>query len=301
MKIETIFHPTDFSAGADKALHQTACLAQALEARVELLHKVVYRAPESPSDILAHLEDADELDRVLRACFQEPEREAAEALRERVESLRNQGLEVEFHLVRSGDPLDAILERIDKAKVDLVVMSTHGRTGLGRLLMGSLTEKVLRHAPVNVLTLREDSTVAGCEQGLGPVLVPVDFSDHSQRAVGLARHLIERIGGSLRLLHVVEPVHSATHTQSFTSRLEADPSLGIRYREALESMLADDSGEVSVREGNVGAQILLGREEMDARLVVMGTRGLSGPQHFLMGSVAEKVVRFCEVPVLTVK
>ena len=190
------------------------------------------------------------------------------------------------------------MNKIEELHPDLIVI---GGTGVSKLLMDSVAEKILRHASGNVMTLRADSSIAGEDGSFGRVLVPVDFSDYSQRALALARQLIAEVGGSLHLVHVVEPSHTPFRIREPTSRLLADPGLASKYEVALDSMRGESPGGVRVTEGHVAAQIFAIREDLEASLLVMGTRGLSGLKHFLMGSVTEKIVRFCEVPVLVVK
>jgi nucleotide-binding universal stress UspA family protein len=261
----------------------------------------VYPAPFAPADILDHVEDQASIERVLRQYLEAPEAEARRELTGRADELRKGGLEVECSVGLSLGAYEAIMNKIEELRPDLIVMGTHGRTGVSKLLMGSVAEKILRHAPCNVMTLRADSSIAGEENGFGRVLVPVDFSDYSQRALRVARQLIAEAGGTLHLVHVVEPSHSPFRTGEPTSRLLEDPTLASKYKVALDSMLGMSPGGIRVTEGHVAAQILVVRDSLDASLVVMGTRGLSGLKHFVLGSVTEKMVRFCEVPVLVVK
>lgn len=301
MKKAIILHPTDFSDCAERALQQAVCLARLLPAKLHLLHKVVYPAPQTPADILSHLKDARSIEAILEQSIDAPGRQARERLNRMVEEVRMQDVEVDAFIEASRDPFEAIMDRVAEIQPDLIVMGTHGRTGAEKVLIGSVAEKVLRHAPCDVMTLRADSAVFGGEDAFGPILVPVDFSDYSARAVVAARRLLTAVGGSVCLLHVVEPVHAPFQPGGFVSRLKADPSLADKYRTALEGMRDGTTGKVMVAEGNVAGRILEVRQHTQAKLVVMGTRGLSGLKHFLRGSVAEKVTRFCEVPVLTVK
>lgn len=301
MRKALILHPTDFSDCAERALQQAVRLARLLPAKIHLLHKVIYPAPQTPSDILSHLKDVQSIDAILDQCIEAPGRQARERVDRMEEEVRRQDVEVETSLELSRDPAEAIMDRVAAIRPDLIVMGTHGRTGAEKVLIGSVAEKVLRHAACDVMTLRADSVVFGGGDAFGVILVPVDFSDYSARAVVAARRLISAVGGTVLLLHVVELQHAPFHPGGFVSRLEVDPSLGDRYRSALEGMRDGTPGEVLVTEGNVAAKILEVREQIQAKLVVMGTRGASGLKHFLRGSVAEKIARFCEAPLLTVK
>ena len=133
------------------------------------------------------------------------------------------------------------------------------------------------------------------------ILVPVDFSAHSHRALALARELSSRFNAPLHLLHVVELLHTPLEPGGLSSRLDQTPGLREKYEAALRDMLGETSGDVGVVDGSPAGGILWWREKLDARLVVMGSRGITGLERLLVGSVAEKVARFCEVPVAVVK
>lgn len=135
LPIHTILFPTDFSESSTQALHVAQALARDYDARLIALHAVplptvVYSDGVIPPDLGIHDEAARaELDRLDLPAGSE---------RRFVE----------------GDPIDVILNTARDAHVDLIVMGTHGRTGLSRLLMGSVAEHVLRKAPCPVLTVR---------------------------------------------------------------------------------------------------------------------------------------------------
>jgi nucleotide-binding universal stress UspA family protein len=86
-----------------------------------------------------------------------------------------------------------------------------------------------------------------------------------------------------------------------TSRFDTEPGLRDDYVTALNDMLGDSPGEVAAVDGSPAGAILAWREKWGARLVVMGSRGLAGLPHLLLGSVAETVARYCEVPVIIIK
>lgn len=192
------------------------------------------------------------------------------------------------------------MDKVSDVGADVVVMGTHGRTGIGKLLMGSVAEKIVRHAPCHVMTLGKNSSVAEGDGGFQRVLVPVDFADYSEKAVEVARELLAP-GGNLVLVHVVSsPIHPSFYEGGVTSLFQLDPELPKRITEKLRS-LYDGSGEIVVTEGDVVQDILQSARDHAAELVVMGTRGLSGLDHVLVGSVTERVIRKADVPVLAVK
>jgi nucleotide-binding universal stress UspA family protein len=129
----------------------------------------------------------------------------------------------------------------------------------------------------------------------------VDFTDHSRRAFEVAKSLVSN-NGSLVLVHVVaSPIHPSFYAGGVTRLFQLDPELPKRIEENLLEILGGQAGEVVATEGDVHEEIMRVADEKKTQLVVIGTRGLSGVDHFLMGSVTEKVVRHSKIPVLTVK
>jgi nucleotide-binding universal stress UspA family protein len=296
-----IFVPIDFSPASDRALGQAERLARAFGADVQLFHKIVYPPPLPHAGLLDRLDDAAKFDYVLREVIERPEREAAEELNRRAEQLEREGLKVATHLERSGDVYERVETAIEAFKPDLVVMGTHGRAGIGRWLMGSLAEKVLRHADVDVLTLHADSPVAVTEDGIGEVLVATDFSDGARRALNAADGWTSALGGSICLLHVLESRFVPKSGEGKRELIEATHDHRARAEVALREELATRKGVVVLAEGHVAREIDRVANERKASLIAMGKQGLSGLQLALIGSTTEKVARLARAPVLTVR
>ncbi len=179
-------------------------------------------------------------------------------------------------------------------------MGTHGRSGVGKLLMGSVATQVVQHAACNVVTVGRDAKVAEGAKGFDRILVPVDFADYSEKALGVAKELVSS-GGKLVLQHVVSaPIHPSFYAGGVTSMFEIDPALPDRIREKLRA-LEGGASELVVTEGNPSNEILAAAASHDVQMIVMGTRGLSGLDHVLLGSVTERVIRKAAVPVFAVK
>ncbi len=148
---ETILVPVDGSDASMAAVREAADLAAVHDAAVHVLYVVDSTAAvsDAPVDVLSYLEDYGQ--RVV---------DRARSVAEAAEVKAVDGY------VRVGMPVSDILEYVDDADVDLVVMGTHGRSGLDRLLLGSVTEKVVRASPVPVLTVRthgEDADAEGTD------------------------------------------------------------------------------------------------------------------------------------------
>jgi nucleotide-binding universal stress UspA family protein len=179
-------------------------------------------------------------------------------------------------------------------------MGTHGRSGLSKLFLGSVAERVVRRAPCHVMTVGRSATVAESEAGFDPILVPFDFTDYSRKAVDVARSLLAK-NGKLVLAHVVStPIHPSFYAGGITRMFELDPELPGRIREKLRS-LYDGPGELVVSEGDVVEELVETSKGKKVQMIVMGTRGLSGLDHVLVGSVTERMLRVATVPVIAVK
>jgi nucleotide-binding universal stress UspA family protein len=140
--LKTILVPVDFSDSARKALHYALAFARLFKAEVTILHVAPELAEES------------------RVTFSMPElqqeilRDAAENLRQEIERADVSDLKVN-PVVKKGTPYHEIVETATQMNADMIVIGTHGRTGLKHVLMGSTAERVVRHAPCPVLVVRE--------------------------------------------------------------------------------------------------------------------------------------------------
>lgn len=195
--------------------------------------------------------------------------------------------------VEAGDARRQITKAARGA--DAVVLCTAGRTGLAHLLIGSIAEKVVRHAPVPVLTFRPEA--ADGKSLFRIILVPHDFSRHATRALRMAADLAGS-EGHLVALHVVATLPESVNRTP--ARLVARERK--RLKQLVRRTLRGRGGpavEYSVLAGDPHRHIIAAARGADS--IVMGTLGRSGLQRLLIGSVAEKVVRHSPVPVLTTR
>lgn len=291
MTFHKILCPVDFSPGSHHAMRAAVRIAEAHNAELVLanvwyLPSFSYAADTPvPSDAIQLMLDDSErgLDRAAH--------DAAVLGARRVST----------RLV-TGVPWDQliVLLRSDEG-FDLVVMGTHGRTGLARILLGSVTEQVVRHAPCPVLTVRDHG-----EPGVfRHVLCPVDFSDSSRRALDLAAGLISPGGAGIELFHVVDlPVaYSGDPLQpAFIEHIDRQAASSLQ-RWAAE-LGARVSVPITTRSwvGRPGAQILAALDrDPSFDLVVTGSHGRTGLRRLVLGSVAEQVIRHASRPVLVAR
>ncbi len=285
-----ILAATDFSETAERAAALAGILALRFSADLHLLHVVVL-------DEYSNLDEGgrDQLEQ-LQATSEERRRELLE------KSSGNHDVSVTPILVRGIDPDEVIVETASDLGCDLIVMGTHGRRGLSHLFLGSVAERVVRTSPAPVLTLRADAVVE--PDGVTRILVPYDFSGASAEALRQAAVWADALNAQITLLHVVEPV---VYPEFYSVDILPDNlmmRLTTRSEEALDKAAAehlDGRGCPTLVEVGRAADTIVNLADPDRfDLVVMATRGLSGLEHVLLGSVVESVLRRCRVPMLTV-
>ena len=303
MSVRHLLVPTDFSPHAGAALRHALALAEAFNATVRLLHVV-----NDPRAGGYGLGDAYvQVDQW---------RSAAEAeARARLEELADasDGPTVRTDVVERAqlDVADAIAEYTERFPIDLVVMGTHGREGVGRLVLGSVANALIRRSACPVMTVRdrdEDENQTAAPGAYETLLAPIDFSEHSRRALHLAKEIAHPYGATRHLLFVAEkrvlPTFSDTGLPG-VGVVEMDPEIVENAAEALEAFDNHVDGPAGpcachVVEGDVAATIVEFAEANRADLIVMATRGLTGIDRFVLGSNTERVVRRAPCPVLTV-
>lgn len=218
--------------------------------------------------------------------------------------------------VRYGQAAEEILDHAQARHAGLIAMCTHGRTGILRIMLGSVAEAVLRASPVPVLLLRAQApapSLAGAPDVAAAVsvpafrhiLCPVDFSAHSDRAMEYAGDLAQRFQADLTVLHVIyDPLDIACshipHPPLEQLREEsirgAERMLDRRVRRRLRHL---PRTKTAVAAGAPFRQIIRYAEEHRVDLIVMGTQGLTGLDRLIMGSTAERVVRMAPCPVVS--
>jgi len=159
-----------------------------------------------------------------------------------------------------------------------------------------------------VLTVRGEDGASSAPDTIDRILVPVDFSDYSRDALRHAEEWAALYGASLDVLHVVaEDLHPAFYVGGVQSVYDVEPEIEQKVLDKLDSFVAEANGRAAevqthVRVGN-GAPSNIAEfvEDQAIDLVSMSTHGRTGLDRFLLGSVAEKVVRHVQCPVLTVK
>ncbi|MDP1806931.1 MAG: universal stress protein [Acidimicrobiales bacterium] len=292
-----VLYPTDLTEASRPAARYAAAVARWYAARLTVLHVVPTFEPIGvPSDRFG----------AAATFIHPPTRDAVEAdVTRALSSEALTDLEVAV-IAAAGDPVRTIVEHAGSA--DLVVMGTHGRSGIDRLLSGSVTEGVFRLAPCPVLAVPPQvATGGGSEAVFRRILCPVDFSPASQRALEWALDLARQANGTLTVVSVVEwlaeeePLTTAHFNVSeYRQHLINDTRTRLRALLSDESRTWCDIDEV-VTLGRAHREVLRLAADRQSDLIVMGAQGRGGVSLALFGSTTPPVVRGAACPVLVVR
>ena len=298
-RLKSLLATTDFSDASLAGVRCAVALAKELGTALTLLHVV-----EPPSRIGG-------LEAVPLA---RTETEVAALARAQLDRLAAHERVGDVRLtasVRTGKPYHEITAAAGDGAADLIVIATHGRTGLQRALLGSTAERVVRHAPCPVLTVPATAQPGKGAGQAAPfqirrLVVPLDFSPLAQAALPWASFLAARFGAELILLHVVEkfPIDYLLGRE-----VTADSLARLRVQGAARlKELAADLGKTTglkvsavVRDGTPFTEICAAGRELNADLIVLTTHGYTGLKQVWLGSTAERVVRHAPCSVLTVR
>ena len=266
-KLHKILVCTDGSPASQGAFAGALALVEACKARLYLLQvlevslQVETLAPEAVAHLLKEV------------------RQHLEGLKAAV---RARGGEVES-LVRSCEfPHLAILSEAQKLHPDLIIMGRHGRTGLARLMMGSVTARVIGESPVKILVVPQEAELA-----FDRILIATDGSPDSRAAWEEALALAWRAGATLIAICAARDERELGMAREIVGRLK-DEAKGVNL-ETLTPL------------GQPEEAIIAAAQDKKAHLIVLGTHGRTGLKRLLMGSVAERVIGQAPCPVLVVK
>jgi nucleotide-binding universal stress UspA family protein len=292
LEIKLIHCPIDFSEFSVRAYHHALSLAEHYRSKLVVQHVVeVWRHPSASFAATASL--YDEYCQSLRGS-------GTEQLQEFVKNHTHIEVQPEL-IVDEGTAPDSILSFAQDQKSDLIVMGTHGLRGFDRLMLGSVTDRVMRRAPCPVLAVREpphDAVAAGQERHaphrLDRILACVDFSKDSEQALNYAFSAAAEYNAELTLLHVLEKVPSAAKTDQAIAEVTAqlDKLIPPERRTALKIKTA-------VRVGKPYQQIIQFAREAQIDLVTMGVRGHGALDIAVFGSTTYRVMQLGPCPVLT--
>jgi len=278
MEIQRILAPTDFSELATRSLEYAVELARRTGAEIV----VIYADPFLPPPHFTS-DQMDELVRTLElhrgAAKKELDRYAAE----------NVPAEVTMHTrVVEDTPASAIVKTADEIEADVIVMGTHGRGGVNRLLLGSVAERVLHETSRPLLTVREASRPAAGAPAKPRVLCPVNFSEAAHAALDVAVSFSNLLDADLVVLHVAEDDGEETRRMARDVEAWLPPD---RLRTAADTL---------VLRGDAAEKVIDYAKSHAIDLIVLGATHRRFSDTSVLGTTAVRITRHASMPVLTV-
>jgi nucleotide-binding universal stress UspA family protein len=291
LEVNRILCPLDFSEFSVRAYRHALSLAEHYRAKLVAQHTVeVWRHPSASFAATADL--YDEYCQALRGV-------GKEQLEEFVKNYTYNEVQPEL-VVDEGTAADSILLFAQNQKSDLIVMGTHGLRGFDRLMLGSVTDRVMRRAPCPVLAVREpphDAVAVGQERHsphrLDRILACVDFSEDSVRALKYGISAAAEYDAELTLLHVLEDVPGPAKTEAAIAAAT----------EQLDKLIPPERRKTpriktTVRMGKPYREIIQLALEAQTDMVTMGVRGRGTMDLAVFGSTTYRVMQLGPCPVL---
>lgn len=282
-----ILVPLDFSDLGSKALHSAEKMAKLFNGTITPFHSYlplneVDGGPYMFGMGTAAMDDYDEIE---------------DALNDRLAELANEEVDpalVTKPLISIGNPAQSIVE--EGQNFDMIVMTTHGRTGFSRFFLGSVSEKVLRMSNVPVLIVNEQRELSN----LSRIMVTTDFSDHSKEAFAVAKEIAKKANAKLELVNILafDPQHEDEPDESKVQLREQ--RLNVLAKEEMHD-LGDLLETKLITSSETPHEAILNYNlDNPHDLIVMSTVGRTGIDYLMMGSTTANVARHVKSPVLSV-
>jgi len=290
--------PLDGSRLAEQALPTATQLASAMKADLDLV--AVHPRPNAVAT-------QGTIDRSIKSWS-----DADRYIEQRASALEAKTRLAVTHIVPAGEPVECICARAADVGADLIVMTSHGRTGFSRFWMGSVADGVVRRSSIPVLMLRalEEQDATPAARQFRRILVPLDGSKLAEEALGPAGDLAIALDADVVLLHVVHPVPlvNVDFEMAWSGPMATDDAatrLLMNQSRAYLARIGTRLGERGVKRvtehvslaGNTATAIIALAKERQVDAIAMSTHG-RGVSRLVMGSVADKVMRGSDLPLL---
>ncbi len=282
MPMKSILVPFDFSEEAENALDFAQQLASKALCKLKLVHIVETPTSQSFSTMGEMNLDSAQLNQVYMIELVDKRKKQLEEIEE-----RHQNKPYQFKTrILFGNPYAGISREISDIKADLVVMGSKGSSGLEELLIGSNTEKVVRHANCPVITIKQPVHVDNIKK----IIFASDFSDVNSTVIQHIKSLQELLGAELSLVKINTPSFFETSKDSRKKMGEFILKHGLNNHQAvIYNSTSEEEGIIEYA------------EEANADMIAMATHGRTGLMHLLSGSIAEDVVNHAKRPVWTMR
>ena len=280
--MQTILVPFDFSEEAENAFNFAQQLASKTGGKLKLVHIVEMPTTQSFSTMGEMNLDSAQLNQVYMIELVEKRKRQLQEIEE-----LHQNKPYQFKTkIAFGNPYAGISTEITDIKADLVIMGSKGSSGLEELLIGSNTEKVVRHAKCPVITVKQPIHADQIKK----IIFASDFSEDNRIVIQHIKALQELLGAELSLVKINTPNFFET---SKDSRLKIEEFITAHGLSNTHAVIYNSTSE---EEG-----IIEYAEETKADMIALATHGRTGFMHLLSGSIAEDVVNHAKRPVWTMK
>ena len=296
---QRILVPLDGSELAERVIPYAVAIADALSSQVSLL-RIFDSVPEHWADP-THGRYLDQLTSSIR-------NQALDYLERIAAPLRREGLTVTCS-AHEGNPSELIINESSREADTLIAMSTHGRSGINRWVMGSVTDKVLHgvDAPLLIVRSQEGSPPASIEAN--NIILPLDGSALSEQALPHAVSLAKALGASVTLLRSTDisrytPIEEDYPASMYDDLIQAATVEAEEYLKQMSQQISNEGvaeSQSHVRQGEAAGTILDLAADSPSTLIAMCTHGHSGVGRWVLGSVTDRVVRHSNRPVLVIR
>lgn len=284
--MEKILVPTDFSDLSIKAMKDAEKLAKIFDARITPIH-VHIPITEMDEPYALGMSSSVYQD------YEKIEQNLTDRLKEISEEAISSKI-IDPPMIVFGNPAQAIIDASED--FDCIVMSTHGRTGFTRMLLGSVAEKVLRLAHVPVMVVEEESNINNFEH----ILLTTDFSENAESAYPMAIEFAKRAGSRIHLRHVLsyDQIDEAGKDPSLKNIREE--RMKVTAKEFFHEIEDQFSYSVELSADSPHEAILKHVKENNYNLIIMATVGRTGINYLMMGSTTANVVRHVDTAVFSI-
>jgi nucleotide-binding universal stress UspA family protein len=288
-KFDRILFATDFSGFANNAFPFAVRFAQMYGAKLYLLHIIVSKDDENNKGL-----DKETIEQIKESVSQN--------FKELIKKSTTNKTQFIVKTLVATSSAEGILNFINENEIDLAVIGTYGSGWSGPFFLGSVAERVTRHAECPILTVSKKSN-----EEIYNILVPIDFSDYSKSALKLAKEIAHKYKARLSLLHVIEPnIYPSFYDIQEFDFVKMASLMKAKSPNELKKLLNETPGpkveaDTYFAVGQPAFQILKFTLDYEPDLIVISSHGLTDIDYFLLGSAADKVIKRANCPVLSLK
>lgn len=293
MEFKNILVPIDFSKYSAPAVAAAVQLARPFRCNITLAHVFIYW-PEmfTETQTLTAYHDF----------FEKKKKDVLKELKKYMIDYSEDDISVNYIVLQSGSAADCLQEYIETHNFDLVVLGKQGQTNRESSGQGSVTESLIRSIKAPVYSV----PLMGNPGEIKRVLVPIDFSQYSEYAIEHALFFAREYNARLTLIHVIEQEQYPYHDASAESLCEIDRYLGDMITNNLQQLAAEQDGKEFVdtsivKEGIAYKEIIAYAKAHSIDLMIIPTHGVTDLEYLLLGSTAEKVIRWTPCPTLSLQ